>query len=78
MNVPDTSTFHVKLPVCDVMSMVLMGVNVLLSGVYETVMFAPEIKGDIVTVIVTFCPVENDAGEVESASVLFDLVTSKD
>ena len=76
MKLPDTSAFQVKLIVSEVMAMVLMGVNVLLSDVYETVTFAPATRGDIVTIIVTFWPVENDEGEVESVMVLFDLATS--
>jgi hypothetical protein len=52
-----------------------MGVNVLLSNVYNTVTFAPATNGDAVTVTVTFCPTVIVAGEVERLRVTFDLVT---
>jgi hypothetical protein len=57
---------------------VLMGVNVLLSNVYDTVTFAPATDGDAVTDTVTFCPTVNVAGEVVRVRVTLDLVTRSD
>ena len=54
MKVPGTSAFQVKLIVCEVMSNVLIGVNVLLSKVYAIVTFVPVTKGESDTLTVMF------------------------
>jgi len=76
VKLPDTSTFHEKLIVCEVITIVWIGVNVLLSVVYDTVTFAPVINGDRLTVMFTLWPFANVAGEVDIVTVLFPLYTN--
>jgi len=72
---PGTSAFQVKLIVDELMTIVVIGVKVLLSVVYDSVTFVVVTNGRSVTVTVTFCPTENDAGEVESVRLAFTGLT---
>jgi hypothetical protein len=54
VKLPESWTFQPKLTVSEVIATVCIGVNVLLSVVYDTVTFDPAINGDMWMVIVIF------------------------